>query len=129
MTDAHTNLIAAMKMHGMKKLVTMSAFGVGDSMQSVFLPMRLVLNHSGMVQAFKDHNTLEKVVRNSGLEWTLVKPCMLSDGERKEVMVWGNKGKGIGLMPKISRLSVARFIVECVEGDKWNGMTPVISDS
>ena len=69
-----------------------------------------------------------KGLRSSGLQWTIVKPAMLSDGERKEVKVWGNQGKSIGMMPSVSRASVAGFIVQCVESDTCNGMTPVISE-
>jgi len=106
----------------------MSAFGVGDSHESVFCPTRLVLDYSSVAVAYKDHNMVEKVVRGTGLDWTLVRPAMLSEGEKKEVKIWGNQGKGIGMVPKISRASVAGFIVECLEVDKWNGMTPVISE-
>ncbi|TVY43408.1 Flavin reductase (NADPH) [Lachnellula occidentalis] len=128
MTDAHIELIAAMKRHGMRKLVTMSAFGVGDSMPNLILPMRFILGHSNVAVGFKDHLEGEKVIRSSGLDWTIVKPAMLKDGERKEVKVWGDQGKGIGMMPSANRASVAGFLVQCAEGDEWNGMTPVIAD-
>lgn len=128
MADTHINLVAAMTMYGIKKLVTMSAFGVGDSHASVFLPTRMVLDYSNVAVAYKDHNAVEKVVRDSGLDWTLVRPAMLSEGEKKEVKTWGNQGKGIGMIPKVSRATVTGFLVECAEGDRWNGMTPVISE-
>ncbi|TVY35100.1 Flavin reductase (NADPH) [Lachnellula subtilissima] len=128
MTDAHIALIAAMKTHGIRRLVTMSAFGVGDSMPNLILPMRFILSHSGVAYGYRDHIGGEKVIRSSGLDWTIVKPAMLKDGERKEVTVWGNQGKGIGMMPKASRASVAGFLVKCAGSDEWNGMTPVIAD-
>ncbi|TVY17063.1 Flavin reductase (NADPH) [Lachnellula arida] len=128
MTDAHVAIIAAMKRHGVKKLVTMSAFGVGDSMPNLILPMRLILNHSGVAYGYRDHFEGEKIIKSGGLDWTIVKPAMLKDGERKEVTVWGDQGKGIGMMPKASRASVAGFLVQCAESDKWNRMTPVIAD-
>ncbi|TVY84917.1 Flavin reductase (NADPH) [Lachnellula suecica] len=128
MTDTHRVLIAAMKTHGIKKLVTMSVFGVGDSHPFVFFPTRLVLDYSGTSVAIKDHAGLEKLVRSSGLDWTLVRPVMLTDGERNGVKVFGNQGKGVGSVPKVSRASVAGFMVGCLETDRWNGNTPVIAE-
>lgn len=112
----------------MKKLVTLSAFGVGDSMPNLILPMRLILTHSPVGVGFRDHFEGEKVIRSSGLDWTIVKPAMLKDGERKEVKLWGEQGKGIGMMPSANRASVAGFLVQCAESDKWNGIAPVIAD-
>lgn len=128
MTDTHTNLVNAMKVNGIKRLVTLSAFGVGDSHDNVFCPARLVLDYSNVAVAYKDHNAVEQVVRGSWLDWTFVRPAMLSEGERKEVRTWGNRGEGIGMLPKTSRASVAGFIVGCLEDDKWVGMTPVICE-
>lgn len=90
--------------------------------------MRLVIGHSGVGYGFKDHEKVEGVLRQSGLDWTAVKPAMLSDGEKKEVRVWGEQGKGIGMLPKVSRKSVAGFLVECMESDEWVGKTPVIAE-
>lgn len=106
----------------------MSAFGVGDSHKNASFAMRLVLDHTNIAYGYKDHNAVEKVVRDSGLDWTFVRPGILSDGEKKEVKTWGNEGKGIGMLPKVSRASVAGFMVECLEVDKLIGMTPVISE-
>jgi len=125
-----------MRKFGIKRLITISAFGVGDSNKNVVLPVRLVLNYSSMAYAFEDHGEVEKLVRRTAeewkregrsLEWTLVRPCMLNDKEAAEVKVLGNDGKGAGLMAGISRGSVVRFMVErCLEKGEFVGCTPVI---
>jgi hypothetical protein len=125
-----------MKKHSIKRLITISAFGVGDSNSNVILPMRMVLNHSPMAFAFSDHNAVEASVRKTAqeweggtLEWTLVRPCMLSDGGVKAVKVLGEQGKGAGLLSGVSRGSVATFVVErCLEKGEFVGRTPVISN-
>jgi putative NADH-flavin reductase len=127
MTDAHINAISAMEKAGIKRIITVSAWGVGDSNASVFFPLRIVLNYTNMAFAFDDHNALEGVVRESGLDWTLVRPVMLSDGEVKEVKVFGEQGVGAGWVPQVSRKSVAQFvIVDALERGEWVGKTPVI---
>lgn len=114
------------------KLVTLSAFGTGNSNANVFLPMRVILNHANISIGFKDHKKVEQVIRSDatveGLEWTLVRAVMLSDGEEKEVKVFGEEGKGVGALPSVSRKSVAGFMVKCLESAECNGKTPVIAE-
>lgn len=135
MADAHRNVVEVMKVFGVRKIVTMQAFGTGSSNGSVFWPMRMVLNHSNMAASFVDHNAVDREmgdeVRKRAVEWVSVRPVMLSDGESKLVKVWGNDGKkngGPGWMPSVSRGSVAGFVVDAAEGSEWEGMTPVISN-
>lgn len=93
--------------------------------------MRFLTSHFGMAAAFEDHSALEPVVEESGLEWTLVRAAMMSDGkegERKKVKVWGEKGEGVGWLAKVTREGVAGFVVEtCLEEGKWVRGTPVIA--
>jgi uncharacterized protein YbjT (DUF2867 family) len=129
MTDSHINTIATMKKLGIKRIITVSAYGVRDSNSKVFWPTRMILNHTNISFAYEDHNALDTIVKNSGLEWTLVRPVMLVDGEESSVTVFGEQGKGAGIMPKITRRSVARFIVEtALERGEWIAMTPVIAN-
>ncbi|CZR53597.1 uncharacterized protein PAC_03477 [Phialocephala subalpina] len=132
MTDTHKAVIAAMKSCSppITRLITISSFGVGDSKPFVFWPMRYLLSHFGIGAAFEDHNALEPVVRESGLEWTLVRSVMMGDGGKGEVKVFGERGEGIGWMPKIGREAVAGFVIEeCLEGGKWVDGTPVIANA
>jgi len=140
MTEAHEKALEAMKKFGIKRLITISAFGVGDSNPEVFWPTRMVLNHSGIGFAYADHNAVEVLVRKTAeewedegghgkLEWTLVRPVMLNDKEAKDVKVLGNNGKEAGMLPSCSRGSVAAFVVgSCLEGREFVGGTPVICD-
>lgn len=132
MQQAHKNLLLAMAEFKITKLVTLSAFGTGSSNSNVFLPMRVILNHANISIGFKDHKKVEEVVRSDetveGLEWTLVRAVMLSDGEEREVRIFGEEGKGVGSLPSISRKSVASFLVMCLESAEWNGKTPVIAE-
>lgn len=132
-----------MKKFGIKRLVTISGFGAGDSNRNVFFPMRMILNHSNMTYAYSDHNAVEALVRKVAadskegkerervgegwqLQWTLVRPTMLNDGESKEVKVLGNQGKGAGMMAAVSLASVASFMVRCrIEYGEFVLETPV----
>ncbi|PMD17747.1 NAD(P)-binding protein [Hyaloscypha hepaticicola] len=136
LTESHARVLEVMRKFGIGRLITISAFGVGESIRNVFLPVRMVLKYSSMAYAFEDHGEVESLVRRTAgewkkagreLEWTLVRPCMLNDGEVAEVRVLGDEGEGAGFMAGISRGSLVRFLVErCLEKGEFVGCTPVI---
>jgi putative NADH-flavin reductase len=131
MYDAHVALVTVAAKFDVKRIVTMQALGVGSSKANVFFLMRAVINHSNMNVGFKDHEAVFDLMRGQeNVEWTGPRPVMLADGEKKDVKTWGDDGKGSGVMPSITRMSVAAFLVGCVEesGKKWIGKMPVISN-
>ena len=81
---------------------------------------------SNMAQAYTDHNMVDTEVKQSGLDYVLVRPTRLTDGAVKPVKTFGNNGKGVG--SAVTRRSVAAFLVDAAEKDTWNGTTPVISN-
>ena len=130
MADSNGNLLKAMGSHPeIKKIVTMSAWGVTDSSAELPWVMRLALRKTNMAVQFRDHDEVDKMLKESGAAFVLVRPVILSDKEEaKEVKVHGDVGKGLGFGSKISRASVAKFLLDAVERDDWNGKTPVISE-
>ena len=45
-----------------------------------------------------------------------------------QIKQWGDQGKGVSAFASISRAGVARFLVDAVESNEWDGKTPVISN-
>jgi uncharacterized protein YbjT (DUF2867 family) len=125
LTVATHALVTAMMRDGVRRLVCVSALGVGDSrghggfvFDRLFLPLLLS-------QAYKDKERQEAAVRASALDWVLVRPAMLTDdpargSARAFTDLAGVKGG------KIARADVARFVVEQLTTDTWLRRTPVI---
>lgn len=128
MTDCNANVIAAMKEYGVRKLVVMAALGAGDSFPNLSFPLRLLFRKSNMAASFEDHDAVDQIVKESGIDFVLVRPARLTDEDAKPVKEYGDQGKGVGLMSAISRKSVAVFLVAAVEKRRWDGKTPVISN-
>lgn len=128
MHDSHVNIIAAMKKYGIRKLVTLQAHGVGDSYPTLFVAVKLLVRYSNMAIGYKDHEQVEKTVKQSGLDYVLARPCRFVDGKAANINFYGDKGQGIGGMATITRESVAVFLLDAAEKDQWNGKTPVISN-
>lgn len=128
MADSVANAITSMKKHSVRKIVIMSSSGTGSSFASLNLPMRLVFTMTNMKYQMEDHNVVDAETRDSGVDFVLVRPAMLTEGSEAEVKVHGDDGQGSGFIPKISRESVAGFIVKAAQGSEFVGRSPVISN-
>lgn len=118
-------LAPAMAAAGVRRLITVSANGVGDSYAaSPLLPRimyRLLLG-----DIFADKKAGEDVVRASSLDWTFAYPTLLTNGPRTGKYRAGEHLELAG-MPKISRADVADFVLKQLQGRGWSRKRPVIS--
>ncbi|SHF58927.1 NAD(P)-dependent oxidoreductase [Geodermatophilus nigrescens] len=73
-------LVAAMREHGVPRLVVQSSYGVGETRDRLPLSSKLVFALLLRPQIV-DHERQERVVRDSGLDWTIVQPVYLTDGD------------------------------------------------
>ena len=129
MADAHSNLLSAMEKHNVRRLVTMSAFGAGDSFPNLNPLLKLLFRHSNMSYDFQFHDEVDKRVRAAGnVDWTLVRPVMLADGASKPCKDHGDLGKDVWVTASITRASAARMLLDAAESRKWIKRTPVVSD-
>ena len=117
-------LSRAMERRGVRRLVCVTGFGAGDSRRAVGclqrVPFRLLLG-----RAYDDKDEQERLVRESGLDWTIVRPGILAPGPgfgRYRVLAapaqWRN-----GL---ISRADVAHFIVQQLARTDYLRQAPVL---
>ncbi|KAL6410043.1 NmrA-like protein [Ilyonectria robusta] len=128
LAESVTNVVAAMENHGVSKLVYTSAFGVGTSAKNMPLLMRLLVRYSNLGVAYEDHEEVDELVKKSSLKWTLVRPVVMTEKEKKDVNILEDDGRGAGLSANISRASVAAFLVEAAEGEESNRTAPVIAN-
>ena len=109
--------IDAMKASGVKRLVVLSALGVGDSRKLAnFLMDTLVIGFL-LKAPFQDHERQEKLVMESGLDWVIARPSRLTNGPARKHSV---KTSSIQKVPgSITRADVADFLVEAATTDTW----------
>jgi len=117
-------LVPAMEAAGVTRLISVTGFGAGDSRAAIgclqYVPFRLLLG-----QAYDDKTIQEAVIKDSTLDWTIVRPGVLTNGRRSgryrvlvEPAQWRN-----GL---ISRADVADFLVKQIDDDSLLHKAPVI---
>jgi len=123
-SEATRVLITAMKDQGVNRLICVTGFGAGDSSASIGLlqrvPFQIVFG-----LAYDDKSLQEKLIKESGLDWTIVRPGVLLNGRQtgrykvlRKPSEWRN-----GL---ISRSNVADFLVKQIEDRTFINGTPVL---
>lgn len=113
------NAIVAMKEFGVRRLVILSALGVGESVRLAnFVLKALVINWLLKIP-FQDHERQEQLVKESGLDWVIARPSRLTDGPARK-----QYEKRVAIQPvpgMISRADVASFLVDACENEQWVG--------
>lgn len=105
------NVVAAMQRHGIRRLVCQSTLGAGDSRGNLDFFWRFVMFGLLLRPAFADHQAQERIVRDSGLDWTIVRPSAFTDGPAAGAFRHGFGGDERGLKLKIPRADVAGFML------------------
>ncbi len=109
--------IDAMKAHGVRRLVILSALGTGESRRLMNFFVQKLLVSFLLKVPYEDHERQEKLVRESGLDWIIARPGRLTNGPAKKKYV---KTSAIEPTPgSISRADVADFLVTAAEVDTW----------
>jgi putative NADH-flavin reductase len=113
MTDAMRALVPAMTRRGVRRLVVLSAAGVGAKARHAPFPIRAAFA-TALRQIAKDKARSEAYVRESGLDWTFVYPPMLTDGPITKSCRAGEDLRLKG-MARISKADVAHFMLDQLE--------------
>lgn len=108
-----------------KRVIVLSAWGVGDSKSEIPWWFKWLINNSNIGAAYRDHERQENLLIKSGIDYTIVRPVGLTNSKKeKKVSVSLGKSSKPGLT--ISRHNVARFIISSLEHDLYVNQIPVI---
>lgn len=109
--------IAAMRKHGVKRLVVLSANGTGESRKTLpWLLQKLMIDWLLKIP-FADHAIQEQQARESGLEWVIARPGRLTNGPARGTYL---AKTNLEPVPKsISRADVADFLVKAAQETQW----------
>lgn len=118
------HIIAAMQAGGPRRLLVVSAFGIGDTRDR--LPFAFKLFYRTVLREhMADKEKQEALVKASGLDWTLVQPVGLTDGPATGT--WLADTQGTIRRQQISRADVAAFFVSVLGDERYAGATVALS--
>jgi uncharacterized protein YbjT (DUF2867 family) len=126
MAQAVPLIIAAMRGHGVRRLVFMSAFGVGPTWRDTPLVPRLFAK-TLLRDVYADKAAGEQFIKDSGLDWTIVYPAGLTNGPRTGTARVGERLKLSGF-PRVSRADVAAVMLQQLDDPTFVGKGILVAD-
>lgn len=124
-SEGTRTLVDAMRQSRVRRLVCITGVGAGDSAGHGGFVYDWLIKPVLLRTIYDDKDRQEALVRSSGLDWIIVRPAVLTDGD-----VTGRTVATINLQDihggSITRADVAAFVVAQVSSDEWLGKTPLI---
>jgi uncharacterized protein YbjT (DUF2867 family) len=118
-------LVDAMKAAGLKRLIAVTGLGAGDSRGHGGLLYDAVVFPLLLKRVYDDKDVQEWIIRSSGLDWTIVRPGLLTNRRatgQYRVLTRPNDWR-FGM---ISRADVADFLVRQIEDRALIGTAPLL---
>jgi putative NADH-flavin reductase len=106
-----------------RRVVVISAAGVGDSLARTNAAMRWMLRHSTLSEMYADLGRMEDTLRASSLDWVAVRPVTLvnaTPSSRTRVL------SRYGALSIVGRADVAAWLVGVATGARPDNRTPMI---
>ena len=122
------NILAAMRQHGVQRLIQSAGAGVRDPKDQ---PTLVHAFFGGLVRVLspnvvKDMEQVVEKVRGSNLDWTVVRVPMLTEDPATGRVREGYVGKAIG--PRLSRADMADYLLRQLESSAHLRQAPAISN-
>lgn len=126
-TDGTRHLVAAMRQHGVRKVISLSGGGLPYEEDQPKVPDYLIRGIMKLVvpKVLNDAIAHAEVLRQSNLDWIIVRGPRLTDEPRqgKYRVGW----VGVNASTKVGRADLADFLLTQVEDDAMVGKMPFVS--
>ena len=119
-------IIETMRATAVTRLIFTSALGVGDTYRDSPLVPRIFFR-TLLRGIYADKLIGDQMIRNSGLDWTIVQPVVLTDGPLTRHYRVGEHLRLSGVN-KVSRADTAHFIVDRINDRSTFGKTLILSN-
>ncbi len=106
------NIVAAMSQAGVRRLIHVSSFGVGDSLAQMGWVARQIVVPLFLRKALDEKEIEEGIIRASDLDWIIARPGGLEDGPRTGVYRCITDPREKVGQPRIARADVADFMLQ-----------------
>ncbi|KAA3618316.1 MAG: SDR family oxidoreductase [Calditrichaeota bacterium] len=120
------NIIEAMRKTKVKRLICQSTFGAGDSYNMLPFSYKYLVFPLLLRRVLADHEVQEKYVRESKLDWTIVRPGSLTDDVETGIYFHGFTA-GTKVTAKISRADAANFMLKQLNDARYMLKSPSLS--
>ena len=127
LSEGTKNIISAMQKYGVKRFICETSLGISDTWGRLGLYYTLFVIPVITYFYFKDKERQERFIKESTLDWTIVRPGQLTNGRKRGVYRHGNDIGSWIFTVHISRADVADFMLSQLVGSEYLRKTPAIS--
>lgn len=111
LSEGTKNIIASMEKQNVKRFICITTLGINDSRFRLGLYYTLFTIPIILFFYFRDKSKQEKLIMNSKLDWTIVRPGQLTNSKLTGEYQVGNNVGNYFITKTISRANVAHFIL------------------
>jgi putative NADH-flavin reductase len=126
-SEGTQQIIQAMQRSGVRRLICLSTLGAGESWSNLNFYWKYVMFGFILRQVFADHQRQEALVKNSNLDWTIVRPGALTDGPHTGQYRHSFPSSDRNITLQISRADVADFILKQLSDQSSLYQSPSLS--
>lgn len=128
-SPAYEHIVEAMKNNGLKRIIALGTPTISDENDRFSLIFFGLIFIVGLIikKGGDDIKKVGRIVRESGLEWTLVRTPLFTNGKKKEKITIGYFGNGIW-WPWLSRENFTDFVLQQITDRTYIGKAPAISN-
>lgn len=121
------NIVDSMKKHGVRRFVCETSLGVGDSIGRLGLYYTLFVIPFIVFFYFLDKGKQERIIRQSGLDWIIVRPARLTNGRQRGDYHHGSEVGSYIFTRSISRADTAEFMLRQLTENTYLHQTPGVA--
>jgi putative NADH-flavin reductase len=126
-SEGTKHIVQAMEKAGVRRFICQTTLGLGDSWNNLNFYWKYIMFKGLLRQAYADHVRQEEIIRQSNLDWTIVRPGAFTDGPRTGTYRHGFPGSDKMVELKISRADVADFMLKQLADDTYLRKMPGLS--
>jgi putative NADH-flavin reductase len=120
------NIIEVAGKNNIHRVVFTSAWGVNETKNDLPSWFRWLIDHSSLRHPYRDHERQEELIKESGMEWTAVRPVFLTNSKKKKNIIVHDNNSDPHLF--IGRKNLAGFMLDVVGKNLYRRESPVVSE-
>ena len=122
--DGVRHIITAMEHAGVPRLIYLSFLGVRDGRSQLSFLGKYIVAPLVLHNVVADHEAKERLIKQSCLKWTIVRPPRLTNGPRTGAYRSCERIRAKSIFPAISRADVADFMLKQLTDDTYLHKAP-----
>jgi len=127
LSEGTSNILRAMEIHRVRRLVCETSLGIGDSAGRLGLYYTLFVIPLILPFYFWDKTRQERIIARSNVDWVIVRPGALTNGAKRGRLRHGTRIGSFLWTVRVSRADVAEFMLDQLASNTYVRAAPGVA--